>query len=134
MSINITNARRLIERLEDKNNPVAFNMTHWFIHNQDGIMDPEDMCKVVKDHPCGTAACLAGHAALIAWQSGEIEITEDSSVEGTAEEWLGFGFTESKCLFRGHWGREPLKGRIEDLTIEQAIDELNRLIELEIAK
>jgi len=134
MSINVANARRLIKILKDEDNPVDFNMQSWFVHNEEGLEDPRVICDIVKKHPCGTVACLAGHAALEAWRSGDEEITYCSTVRTTAERWLGLNDCESADLFHGHWGDEPIRGPMEDLTKEQAIIELNRLIDVKLVR
>jgi len=129
MGINIKNARRLIKCLEDENNPVGFGMDRWFDHNGDDVDDASDVCRIAKDHPCGTAACLAGHAALLAWQSGDVEIKVFSNIRDTAEKWLGLGYWEARNLFHGHWGGHQLMVSLDSLTKEEAIAELNRMID-----
>ena len=78
--MNIENMKKLRDSLEDS--PVAFNMSTFFRHNDQtwGLqfgdrpsMTKEDALDIVDNHPCGTAACLAGHAAILAWQEGEEE-------------------------------------------------------------
>jgi len=128
VTINIENARRLIKRLEADENPVGFNMAVWFVHGIEGHEDPGVICNIVKEHSCGTVACLAGHAALEAWQSGDVRIT-NLKVQYVAQEWLGLSYGESRLLFHGHWGvSKTLKKAVRELTKEEAIDELNRLI------
>jgi len=128
--INVENARRLITLLEDEDNPVDFHMSYWFTHNGVGYNDPLDICRIVKEHPCGTASCLAGYAALEAWQSGDIDKSNFGSVQGVAQQWLGLEYSRSRDLFHGRWNNEQDPGNLEDLTKKEAITELNRLIDL----
>jgi len=130
MTINVENARRLIKRLEDEDNPVAFHMLYWFSHNGKGENDPIEICDIVSRHPCGTVACLAGHAALEAWQSGDRSRSDLGSIQGVAQDWLGLEYLASRALFQGRWNDQALEGSLGHLTKEGAITELNRLIEL----
>jgi len=129
--INVVNARRLIKRLESEENPVDFNMSYWFDHNGNGSDDPEVICQIVAEHPCGTAACLAGHAALEAWESGDMKVSKGVRVQETAQMWLGLEYHAAKSLFHGHWGGELLMGDLDVLTVDEAITEVNRLITLQ---
>jgi len=128
--INIENARRLIKRLGSKDNPVDFHMSYWFDHNGTGYDDPTEICEIVSAHACGTAACLAGHAALEAWESGDVDTKVYGSVQEVAQMWLGLSYWRAKSLFHGHWNNETLTDDLSSLTVEKAITELNRLIEL----
>jgi len=130
MTINIKNARRLVERLEAKDNPVKFHMGTWFNHNKMGIANPREIYRIAKEHSCGTAACLAGHAALEAWESGDMEVSKGYSVQEVAQEWLGLTNWRANSLFHGQWDNKALDRELGDLTKAEAITELNRLIEL----
>ncbi len=97
--MNKENMTKLLKHLERKNNPVKFDMERFFSHganlmtfNKDAVID------IVENHPCGTAACLAGHAGILAWSEGECLDIND--IELAAEKWLDISGEE---LFYGGW-------------------------------
>lgn len=130
--MNLKNMRRLRAHLRSRKNPVGFNMANWFQHNSRDLVTPTVICRAVETHPCGTVACLAGHAALLAWQSGDIPLEHRARIRVVAAEWLGLKYDESHDLFAGNWG-EQYRGLLKNLTKAQAITALTRLIDAEQA-
>lgn len=62
---------------------------------ENGLPDTEfDMADWIEHRDCGTTACIAGHAALLA--DPDVRWPE---VEGTAEAWLGVDRVQSMELF-----------------------------------
>ena len=131
--MNLKNMRRLRARLRSRKNPVGFEMQNWFRHNNRYLLSPAAICRAVETHPCGTAACLAGHAALIAWESGDIPRKRSAHIKDVAMEWLGLDGRETHKLFYGCWGNAGSPAIISALTKPQAITELTRLIDAEAA-
>lgn len=131
--MNLKNMRRLRTRLRSRKNPVGFEMQTWFRHNSRRLVSPAAMCRAVEKHPCGTAACLAGHAALLAWQNGDVPKKQHVSIKDVATEWLGLDWEAAHRLFHGYWGNESDCALLPQLTKAQAIDELTRLIDAEAA-
>lgn len=131
--MNRKNMRRLRARLRSRKNPVSFGMRHWFFHNGRNLVSPTVICHAAEEHACGTAACLGGHAALLAWQSGDVVPKKrGAKVEDVAAEWLGLNSREAHQLFCGRWDAVhwlPLRC----ITKAQAITELTRLIDAETA-
>lgn len=129
--MNVKNMRKLRARLRSRKNPVGFNMTNWFQHRNRSLVTPAGICRAAEQHACGTVACLAGHAALLAWQSGDVPKNPDARVYFVARDWLGMEDEEVQDLFYGCW--PAVRGvYIGDITEDQAIAELTRLIEAEI--
>ena len=131
--MNLKNMRRLRARLRSRKNPVGFEMQHWFRHNKRFLTAPAAICRAAEEHPCGTAACLAGHAALIAWQNGDMPRKRYVYADDVATEWLGLDDWEACALFTGNWAGLPEYTNLEDTTKPQAITELTRLIDAEAA-
>ena len=131
MSINVKNMRRLRTRLRSRKNPVAFDMRSWFRHKNRNLISPAAICRAAEEHPCGTVACLAGHAALLAWQSGDVPKKRGAKLVDVAAEWLGLNSSEASDLFFGHWNNRRRKCVLSDFTKAQATTELTRLIDAE---
>lgn len=128
--MNLKNMRKLRTHLRSRKNPMAFDMTTWFRHNKRRLKTATGICNAVEKHPCGTAACLAGHAALLAWQSGDVsKWHKNVDIENVAAEWLGLDYVVANELFMGRWPGEYKY--LSDITKPQAIAELTRLIEAE---
>jgi len=131
--MNLNNMRRLRAHLRSRKNLVGFEMPVWFRHNSRRLVFPAAILRAAEEHPCGTAACLAGHAALLAWQSGDIWPQRAFGVRSVAAKWLGLDYNESHDLFVGNWDGQHRDELLEDLTKSQAITELTRLIDAEQA-
>ena len=125
--MNVKNMRRLVRHLRSRENRVGFAMENWFRHKGRLLAHPTTICRIAEEHPCGTAACLAGHAALLAWQSGDMPKKRGVDINAVATEWLGLTFDEAWDLFTGQWTYNYLF----NITKAQAITELERLIEAE---
>ena len=135
--MNLKNMRKLRAHLRSRKNPVGFDMRTWFHHNGRPYLDANTICHVVETHSCGTAACLAGHAAILARQSeGALALkTKDESthIKYVAKEWLDLTYEQSDRLFHGSWKSLPFYINLKDLTKKQACTELTRLIDAEAA-
>jgi len=119
--MNIKNARRLRERLIDSDNPVGFDMGDWFSHNDEPLNFEPCVMDAVTNHACGTVACIAGHAAILSWQDKK---SVKDNVRDTAASFLGLDRLSAQRLFLGMWSRKNMV----DITIEEAITQLDRLI------
>ena len=130
--MNLKNMRKLRAALQSRKNPVAFDMGTWFRHNDHRLVTATGICNVVEKHPCGTAACLAGHAAILAWQSGNVpKFGKKKRIEDVAAKWLGLDPDVAHALFMGRW-----RGQFNficEITKPEAIAELTRLIDAEAA-
>jgi len=69
------NALKLLDLLENKLSDAQCDMTHWVVRPEEkGVLPPQELRGT---HECGTAACLAGWAALM------IAPTKDTSDDNT---------------------------------------------------
>lgn len=126
--MNLKNMRRLRAHLRSRKNPVGFNMAKFFWHNGHDLVTPAAVCRAVEKHSCGTVACISGHAAILAWQSGDMPKSRKSIPE-VAAKWLGLDEWEANSLFYGHWPGRPRGLLMSEITKSQAITELTRLID-----
>ncbi len=131
MTMNVKNMRKLRAWLRSRKNPVGFGMGDWFRHGGKSLVTPTAICRAVETHSCGTVACLAGHAAILAWQSGDMPKKKGVSIKHVAVDWLGLDDNETSDLFYGRWSALPFATSIWEITKAQAIAELTRLIEAE---
>lgn len=122
--MNIENAQKLCTRLRSVDNPVAFYMGAYFKHGDAIDFSSDEILEIVEKHPCGTAACLAGQAAILAWQEDDYP---SNSIFETAREFLGLDSDEATDLFHGFWTDTIMPY----ISKEEAIEELTRLIEKE---
>ncbi len=126
--MNIKNLEKLVERLEDENNPVRFYMGDWFTHQGKDVVHISDIMEIIDYHSCGTAACLAGHAAILAAEDEDTVIScenyLDTSLEEIAKSWLDLDSEEAPNLFMGRWSPHDLS----DITKPEAIKQLRHLI------
>ena len=88
------------------------------------LFEKDEVLSIVENHSCGTAACLAGHAAILAWQEGQcLDIID---IEAAAEKWLDIS---GEVLFYGGWKtlteEEP---DLRSLTLSEAIQEVKHII------
>ncbi len=128
--MNIKNMRKLLRQLQSPQTAVGFSMSNWFRHNEIRVDDPEEICDITKNHPCGTVACLAGHAAILAWESGDVDKSPwgASSIRDAAQEWLDLPDATADRLFMGNWPGTSSDRALQTLTKAEAIIELNRMI------
>lgn len=131
MSINLKNMRRLRAHLRSRKNPVGFDMRAWFRHNGRQLVSPAAICRAAEEHACGTVACLAGHAALLAWQSGDVPKKRNAKVVDVATKWLELDVGEVQRLFHGLWPAVLWSTIPADITKALAITELTRMIDEE---
>ncbi len=130
--MNIENMRKLRTRMRSRKNPVKFNMNNWFEHNQNNrSVSPEEFIETVENHACGTVACLAGHAAILAIEEGGLEAIERSSdwIYQTARVYLELGSMEADDLFYGRWWKGYGVRLLRHIPKSLAVKELTRLIE-----
>ncbi len=130
--MNLKNMKKLRAHLRSRKNLVKFEMADWFTHNGRDLRNPHTICRTVEEHPCGTAACLAGLAALLAFQSGDVSKRRTGDhIRDVAAKWLGLDWNDSHNLFVGNWSDRDYGLNMSDLTKAQAIAELTRLIDAE---
>ena len=136
--MNIANMRTLVRTLKNHTLPVGFDMGSFFRHGNRELRSAKGIMNAVEKHPCKTAACLAGHAAILGWESGEISKQRNAgSVHRLAREWLELSHEQSHDLFFGYWGKN--KERLghtpfKQLTKANALTELRRLINDQVKK
>ncbi len=123
--MNIENMEKLLKHLEWVDNPIKFYMGRFFSHGASlYYFGRDEIIDVVENHPCGTTACLAGYAAILAWQEGQCLDIKD--IERAAEKWLDIS---GEDLFYGGWKNlgddDPDLG---SLTLKEAIVEVKRII------
>ncbi len=130
IEMNVKNMRRLRWRLRKKDDPVQFRMQHWWsftkfrsIYDDRGLVIDWDF---ISEHPCQSAACIAGYAVIIAIESGDIEPISDRNIHVAAEKWLGMDYFDANHLFMGYWSDKTL--RLENITRAEAVAELTKLI------
>lgn len=121
--MNKTNMRRLVRHLVSRKRAVGFDMRTYFRHNSSRLHRPSAIIRAAETHACGTVACIAGHAALLAWLDGAPR-RSGVSVHRVAHDWLRLDFMESYDLFMGRWTGK----RIHDITVKDAVAELRRMI------
>lgn len=128
--MNIENLRKLRTRLRSRKNPVGFDMAQWFDHNGIKKESLAVILQIVDEHACGTVACLAGHAAILAAQKGATRPLDCSHGEifHTAAEFLGLTELEADNLFYARWSPHYV-GELSKVPKSSAIEELTRLIE-----
>ena len=132
--MNIENMRKLRTRMRSRKNPVKFNMNRWFEHNLAGHQSsPDQVMDIVETHACGTAACLAGQAAIMYLQENDGKLpldmrTYDDWIHELGQRYLGLDSSEGDNLFFGRWWARYQTKPLSDLTKAEAIRELTRLI------
>ena len=122
--MNKKNLQKLLDHLKSQTK-LGFNMENWFEHNGTQIFLSENALSIMKEHPCGTNACLAGHAAILAWEEGKYL---DLSPADAAEKWLDLRDNEAG-LFYGSWFSLEEEKSLDELTLEEAITELEYRLE-----
>ena len=128
--INIENIKKLITRLQ-KENKVSFNMRSFFEIRGETVYYFSEVCHIVDENFCGTNACIAGHASILAYEDGSVKPNDKRSISDIGETWLGLDLETASFLFYGEWGSLQDNNRgLSGLTKEEAITELERLISL----
>ena len=126
---------RTLVRTLRTGNPVAFDMEIFFRHGNRELNTPKGIMNAVEKHPCKTAACLAGHAAILGWESGEISKKSGIlSVQSAARKWLGLDGDQAHNLFYGYWSKSKRDEDLGNLTKAKALTELRRLINAQVKK
>lgn len=99
---------------------VGFNMGSYVAATD---LDLEDK----SNRGCGTIACIAGHAYLLATahNSSQAMKADADEIETVAADYLGIDADEAAHLFYDL----PLEHELKDVTADQAIDTLKRLSE-----
>ena len=77
-----------------------------------------------QSNPCGTAACIAGEAVLLAYEEG-VNYLLEKGVYPVAKDYLGLSCSEAEWLFMGEFSPRPLHA----ITKEEAIRAIDSLIE-----
>ncbi len=138
--MNVENMRRLIKHLESPVNPIKFFMGKYFLHNEYDIFTKSEVLSIVEEHACGTTACIAGHAAYLAWKEDDVGAdpldawADPLKGEGfhiivhVAREWLDLDKRQTQSLFMGYWQEGP----IDEVTKEVAIKHLKSMVDKEV--
>ena len=121
--MNKTNMRHLVKHLLSPDRAVGFAMEDYFRHNGRSLDTAKEILHAAETHACGTAACIAGHAALLAWQT-DAPKSSRGTMFYTAERWLDLSDKDACRLFMGRWS----ENRLRDITLDEAVAELRRLI------
>ncbi|APH74151.1 hypothetical protein [Aquibium oceanicum] len=116
--MNQTNLRRLINHLRSIK-PSQFAMGEWVV-NKDRTRAP-----VLERATCGTAGCVAGHVVV----GFRDELPASGDIQTAAAEWLGINEDDAYDLFYGHWPNRQSGQFLDDLTVEQAIEHLESLVD-----
>ncbi len=138
--MNIENMRKLRTRMRSRKNPVKFNMNRWFEHNGSGHQSsPDKVMEIIETHVCGTAACLAGQAAIMYLQENDGKLpsdmrTHEAWIHELGRRYLGLSSSEGDKLFFGRWWAGYQIQPLSYLTKAEAIGELTRLIGEEEAR
>ncbi len=124
--MNKENMEKLLKHLERTNNPVKFEMERFFGHGG-GLypFEKDEVIEIINNHSCGTTACLAGHAAILAWQEGKCLDIND--IKAAAEKWLDIN---GEDFFFGNWKSlsDSDYTHLSDLTLKEAITEIKYII------
>ncbi len=121
--MNIENMKKLLARLEDDKTAVGFSMAYWFTHNGESVSSFFEVKHIAETHVCGTVACLAGHAVLLAAEE-DFKPTSNT-LEDIAQRWLDLSNKEAWHLFQGKWSDQY---NLRNISKEDAINHLNSLI------
>lgn len=89
--------------------------------------DPEDLVVDMTGHSCGTVACVAGHAYLLAMQFNlaRAKAADSDEIEDVAAAFLGIEGDAAAHLFYDL----PVEIDLQKVTPEMAIETLTRLAE-----
>lgn len=123
MSLNIENAQKLVDHL--KALPTASDVSVGF--EMGTFYGPPWRGGDHSGHECGTVACIAGHAVLLAGRYDAATQTIDEGGKGwaaCAQNWLGLTVQVADNLFFGYFSNLP----IHKITLDEAVEELERLI------
>jgi hypothetical protein len=91
MTINVENMTRLIARLRSPAVEGHFNLASWFSRGSGS----HDLPVGQTIHACGTVACIAGHAEILARPNA----TYHSGARHIATAWLGLTNDQAFALF-----------------------------------
>lgn len=81
-----------------------------------------DMTIVREEAECGTVACVAGWAGVLAIRAGDAPDDIYFGMEA-AERWLGLGSYQAQCLFTGS------DDRFDDLTPKDAVAAIQSMLD-----
>ena len=99
MTVNIDNVRATLDSIR-QHGPEHFDMSCWFAAVDTAEFDLWDASQINLNR-CGTTGCLAGHAAVAAWNMG-VDVTRWQPEH--AADWLGLpggGYVGSDDYFSG---------------------------------
>lgn len=119
--MNVDNIRRLAARLREPDAAAHFDLSDWISVQDDGI----DMTLGQAINNCGTVACIAGWACVLA--NPELSVSDADEPAGfnimdTARDFLGLDPFEAHSLF-------VPTGHVYAATAAQAADVLDHLAE-----
>ena len=124
--MNKENMEKLLKHLQQVDNPIRFNMERFFGHGSVLVpFERDEVLEIVETHSCGTTACLAGHAAILAWQEGQC--LDISDIEPAAEKWLDIS---GEDFFYGGWKTIDVDDDPDmfSLCLSEAITEIKHII------
>jgi hypothetical protein len=136
--VNIDNLNKLIDHLK-KVPRGAFSMADWirstnFIRGREqlyrdaaNIVTAQEAAGPEGEHTCGTVACIAGHAALLAAADGSATsaVEQSLSTDHIAEEWLGINHAFGRRLFLPDY--LPLRGRDEAIRVLERLRDTGKV-------
>lgn len=94
--MNVENILKLAEVLESPAAEEHFDMSSWLDHNGDhDLPDEITYNEMIKD--CGTVACIAGWATVLA--KGDEIVKEENYEFGIGADYLDLEYTQAKHLF-----------------------------------
>lgn len=126
----ITELRDHLVWLKENNKAYKFNMTDYLQH-KDAVENYKHYAGTVRNlkaharidkvspYECGTAACLAGHVALLH------NVGEDEIISDFAQDILNLNSEERYHMFMGGW----IDGDMTRTTIDEAIEYLNKVLD-----
>ena len=104
--MNIERMKLVLESIKDEER--GFDMDVWF-RSEGGYNEPDSEDLSLEDlNECGTVACIAGHACLIAKDRGDLSKEEAAYgyIPRLAAQWLDLSRLEADDLFMGYWQEE----------------------------
>lgn len=118
--MNIPNLRLLAARLRAPATEGHFNLASWFSTN--GNSWDGKGSQVI--HDCGTTACIAGHAAVMASPTLTASQLRDYNTKGVAQHWLGLDYDVATELFNPTTFAVPDRPAVTRFEAAEVIDRL----------
>ena len=110
-------AKKLMHAIADviELDPTRYDQSDWVKVDGANVPDVEEKLKVVVEHGCGSAFCIAGWAAVLEYdrlddQQKRVQLLvdiEESGFAAVAEDLLDLSFYEGDDLFASRWKPKP---------------------------